>query len=517
MTNSNKGIKNKLVRNLLSNQVGFIVPVFAAFFLSPYIVHTLGDALYGIWSLIMSFTGHYGLLAVGIQGATTRHIAFSLGKNDYEKMNSYISSALWFLLPAAMLCIVAGTFIVLLIGRLFRIEAEYLFEAQAACFIVSVTIAITFAFVIFRSILTAHQRFDSLNLIRTSTVAVRSLLTVLMLSRGYKIVGLALLGLGVILVSNLFLALMTKSQCQSCKISLRNFSKQSFKTLLGYGVKAFTGHVALALVYQCDLMVIALFLPPEKITIYSLGATLLFYITQFNNAIVHVFDPYATRLYARGGIDALRPFYLQGSRFIYIMAGIIVAGCLSFGKPFFSLWIDPEHVESAVILWILVVPQLFGIGARFGHCLLVATARIGVFNIVAVTGGITNLVLSLILVQFWGIRGVAVGTLIPMIIIDGVWFIPYIARITGIQTFRIYFRSVGPGLLVAGIGSALGFSLVKIIVPHSWILLVVDIFIMLIGCGICAFFLLPEKLGETPWKQLLIQKIPLLKRYNMYS
>ena len=499
-----------LLRNLLFNQLGFIVSITTAFFLSPYVVHTLGDSLYGIWSLIMSLTGHYGLLTFGIQGATTRHIAYSAGKGDYERMNAYINSALRMLLPAAGLCVLVGALFASFMEQLFDIDPAHIFDAKLACFMVSITIGITFAFVIFSCVLSAFQRFDTINLIRTGILLFRTFMTVLMLSRGYAILGLAVMGLLADLLNGLLFMFAAKFQCPHWKLASRYANWQTLKELLAYGVKSLTGQMALTLIYQCDLFVIGIFLAPEQITIYSLGATLLFYIVQFTNAIVYVFDPYATQLYARGGMAALRPFYLQGSRFIYALAGVIVAGCLSFGKPFFTLWIDAAHVESAVILWLLVMQQLFGIGTRFGNCILVATGRIGKVNAVIVSGGLIKILLSVIFIQFWGIRGVAVSTVLPMFIIDAIWFIPYLARLIEAPARQIYVKSVGSGLLLLSVGAALGRLTTTFLPPDSWGMLLLDIGLMLTGCGLCALVILPERIGEVAWKEMALTKVKSL-------
>ncbi len=42
-----------------------------AFFLTPFVVNSLGSTAYGIWVLLMSLTGYYGLLDLGVSAALT--------------------------------------------------------------------------------------------------------------------------------------------------------------------------------------------------------------------------------------------------------------------------------------------------------------------------------------------------------------------------------------------------------------------------------------------------------------
>ena len=53
-------------RNLFANWVGYGANLLVMFFMSPFVVHTLGDGTYGLWSLLMSITGYLGLVDVGV-------------------------------------------------------------------------------------------------------------------------------------------------------------------------------------------------------------------------------------------------------------------------------------------------------------------------------------------------------------------------------------------------------------------------------------------------------------------
>ena len=404
----------------------------------------------------MSFTGHYGLLTLGVQSAATRYVAHAHGRNDPVAMNRYINTGLALLAPAGLLSVLVGAGLAYFLEPLFHIPKEDLNAAQFACVLMALTTGVTFATAIFSSILTAHQRFDSLNVVKTGSIVVRSALTVWLLMGGHGIVALAVLSLAMAGVSGLGFLALARRQCPGWRIAPGDVDGASMKTVLGFGAKSLVGTASLTLVYQCDLFVIGMFLSPEHITIYALGSTLLFYIVQFVNSIVHVMDPYATERFAKEGVAGVRDLFVEGSAFIYGIGGVIVGCALAFAHPFFAVWISPDHVESGTILAILVIPQFFNMGARFGHSILVGMARIGTFNAVSLAGGIVNLILSVIFVKLWGIPGVAIATLIPMVAVDAIWFLPWISKLLGISPGRVWGRSVLPGVAIAAIGWGVG-------------------------------------------------------------
>src|SRR5215472_14291131 len=74
-----------------ANLAGQIV---VAFFLTPFVIHRLGDRMYGLWVLVGTFIGYYGLLDLGLGNAITRYVARALGKGDREECGTVFSTAL---------------------------------------------------------------------------------------------------------------------------------------------------------------------------------------------------------------------------------------------------------------------------------------------------------------------------------------------------------------------------------------------------------------------------------------
>jgi O-antigen/teichoic acid export membrane protein len=72
----------KLARNIASNWAGYAVQVAVGFFLTPYIIHSLGETRYGIWTLVVGITGYYGLLDLGVSSGMTQYLTRYLAAKD---------------------------------------------------------------------------------------------------------------------------------------------------------------------------------------------------------------------------------------------------------------------------------------------------------------------------------------------------------------------------------------------------------------------------------------------------
>jgi O-antigen/teichoic acid export membrane protein len=92
-----------ILRNVGSNSLGYVVYVAVGLFLSPLVNRSLGLAVAGVWSLVVSFVGYYGVLDVGIRSAVSHYVATYHARRDQEQVNRTLSTAMAMLSAVALL------------------------------------------------------------------------------------------------------------------------------------------------------------------------------------------------------------------------------------------------------------------------------------------------------------------------------------------------------------------------------------------------------------------------------
>src|SRR5262245_25790732 len=91
MSNSDK---RKLLINAASNWFGFAAQLVAAFLLSPLLVHGLGTARYGIWSLVESILAYLMLFDLGVAASVVRFVARFEAIRDRNQLNRIFSASI---------------------------------------------------------------------------------------------------------------------------------------------------------------------------------------------------------------------------------------------------------------------------------------------------------------------------------------------------------------------------------------------------------------------------------------
>src|SRR5580658_1637146 len=67
--------KRELIKNVGSGWFSLGVNILVGIFLSPFILHRLGNTAYGAWILVFSVTGYYGLFDLGIRSSIVRYVS----------------------------------------------------------------------------------------------------------------------------------------------------------------------------------------------------------------------------------------------------------------------------------------------------------------------------------------------------------------------------------------------------------------------------------------------------------
>jgi len=87
--------KRRIVQNVSSSWFSLGVTVITGILLSPFILHHLGDAAFGIWVLIFSITDYYGLFDLGIRSSIVRYVSKFVATDNREALAKLINTSLF--------------------------------------------------------------------------------------------------------------------------------------------------------------------------------------------------------------------------------------------------------------------------------------------------------------------------------------------------------------------------------------------------------------------------------------
>jgi O-antigen/teichoic acid export membrane protein len=107
-----------------------VVNIIVGFTLTLFVIRHLGKTGYGIWTLVGSFIGYYGLLDLGVGSAITRYVARYAGQSDEKSLNETASTGMAMFCGTGALAVVVSFFAAAPLARFFKVDPSHFDDFQ---------------------------------------------------------------------------------------------------------------------------------------------------------------------------------------------------------------------------------------------------------------------------------------------------------------------------------------------------------------------------------------------------
>lgn len=470
-----------LLRNIFSNWTSYVVTLLCGFLLAPFVVHHLGNTGYGIWTLVLSLTGYFGMLDLGIRQSVGRFVARYVALKDSENVNRTVSTALTILTGGSLLALLATVVASLNFGA-FKVEPKFVDTARTTMLLGGMTIAVALPLSVFGAILVSLDRFDVMTGVVVTETLIRAVLVVTALRHGYGLVTLASITLATGSIQYLFMAAWAKSLYPPLKLSWAMVELGRCKELFGFGIFRFLWIVSNQVIFYTDSVVIGMFLSMGAITSYAIAGSLINYGRNVVSLAIDTLYPAATRLDAQNDLHGLRELQIFGTKIGLLVGLPLCVGLMTLGGQFIELWMGKSFAVSAAVLIVLTIPQFTSMSQYVSAMILVGMARHRVLAYIAAAEGVANLALSITLARKIGLIGVAWGTVIPHLVTTTIVIPTYTLR-TLQMSLPDYLRAFVRPVLCAMPIAAVGYVLSIRVSNPTWHLFSAEVLLL---CGIFA-------------------------------
>jgi len=449
--------QKRLLRNVTSNWVQMAVYTVIALILTPFLVHSLGKEPYGIWALVFSIISYTNFFDVGFKQSLARYLPKYYATQEYEKLNEVVNSSNIIYLISGTLVLITTAIIATFFVDAFKVSPGLYDIMRIALIVMGVNQAMYFFFMSGTALGPFH-RYDLMNAIEIGRTIVGTLIVVWFLSMGYGLVALAL----ITFFTN-FAALLVKRYSQhrivpQIKYSFRFVSRKRIKELFDYGIVSFLIVLAWIVIYSTDNIVVGMFISASAVTYFNIAGTIINNLRAVVQSIGTPLVPAISHLGATSDMKQIAALHNKLVRYLYYLTTAACIGIAFYGGEFVRLWMGDGFETTVEVLLILVASAWIYLPQTMSGSVLLGIGKHPTLLYILVFEAVSNIALSLILVQIWGIYGVALGTAIPQIIIYS-YFYP-----------RTFYRKIGAPLgdFYKFSGSAIGYSLIFSL-PITWL------------------------------------------------
>lgn len=442
----------QLAVNMAASFIAYGVSLFISFFLSPYIVSTIGVEANGFVGLANNFVSYAGIITIALNSLAGRFITISLTRGDEEAANRYFTSVFFANLVIALVLGLIGGIIIVFLDQLINIPAALLTDVRWLFTFVFLNCILSVVGSVFTVATFARNKLYLSSLREIEANLARALCIIGLFALGTPRVSFlgaaSLLSGGYTMIRNIR---YTRLLLPEIRVRRKHFDFRAVWELVTSGIWNTINRLGQILIDGLDLLITNLFVDAAAMGILGLAKTVPNLISGLMGSIVGVFSPNYTILYAEGKYDELLAQIKQSMKVMGVITNIPIIILLTCGQEFFANWqptLDPKMLNLLSILTIGCLIFSGGINCLYG--IFTVVNRMKANSLVVLAGGAVSTLLVLFLVRTTdlGVYAVAGVSTAVSIIRNLVFTAPYGAKCLNQKWYIFYPEIFKPVLFV---------------------------------------------------------------------
>lgn len=388
--------------------------------MSPVLVHKLGDESYGVWVLVVSVTGYFSLLDLGMNRSIVRFVSMYEATSRRNDLNKFYNTSLLIYIGLGLLIVVLVVTISYFLDNIVDLDRNKDL-ARLVILVVGIDFAFSFPFGVMYAVIIANQKHTLANRINITNSVLRNVCLYLLLIFFPNLVCVTVVHVIFNTIKNYRIYRQVSSLCPYLVYGLSYIDRRIVSDIVNYSFHSFIVSVSSRVINFTDEIVVAIFMTVSDVTYYSIATNLIIYFEKIILSGTSVFVPYISELDAIGDQKKVNESFIHGSKYIFLLSLYVFTCILALGSKFVCVWMGDKYgLAIEDILLVLAVAKVVSLSQSMAVARFFGTSKHSELSKINMIEAGCNLICSLILVRQYGMIGIAFGTLIPSVICNGV-------------------------------------------------------------------------------------------------
>ena len=406
-------ILGKNIRFLVLNRfVGMVL----LFILFPFIVTHVGKENYGVYLIVTTFTGYFGLLDFGVMSALTKFVSEYHGADDKKSIYRIINASFTFyvIIGIAIAGLLFTCFPYFFI--FFKINPTTIPVAKQLFTIAAISALFVWPLSTFRGIIQGLNLWNLDATVNMIAQLLNAITTFVLLSLGHGIVSIFIaMQISLILANIVYLYLAKKNI--SFKLVFPFLEFKTFKFIFNFSFFMFLSSLLSLFIYQIHNLIIGYFISVSAITLYAVAYNFQNYFRIINSTIGASPWISASGMEGRRDYDRQQELVFKGTKYMTAAILPLIIVTFFFTEPFICYWIGPGFKDSVMPTKIIILFWLFNSTLESASGMLSAKGIVKAPLFIQLAVALLNIILGISLIKVLGITAMAVGLTISAVFV----------------------------------------------------------------------------------------------------
>lgn len=449
----------------ISNVVGIVI--------TPFIIRMLGDAEYGLFTLIGAFVGYLSILDLGLTNAVVRFVAQYRAQGDDKGQENFLAISLIIYSLISLAVVLFGLLMYVNVESLFgnTLTASQMDKAKIMFLIFIFNIAITLPGGAFTGICNGYEHFVFPRLLTICKYILRTILVVVILTRGADALGLVILD-SVINVLFIIATVYYAFAKLRIKIKLHQVDYRFLQEIFSYSIWIFVFGMVYQFQWRTGQVILGATTSTVIVAIYAVGVTLGLYFLTFGNVINGLVLPKAVQsIYKNSSPAVLTEEMIRISRVTLIVLFYILGGFFILGKEFIILWVGETYIEAWLVAMLIMIAYVMPISQGYAHAILEAKKLMRFKSLLSLILTLVGIVVGGYLSTRYGLQGIIYGIFGALLILQFIILFYYQFKLK-LDMMRYFKSALFPFFITAAIVCTICFYAFQPL-QSSWVLFIV--------------------------------------------
>jgi len=439
-------MKLRLVSNAWANLLGAAIPALVMLGTVPLVVKGLGEASYGVYSLVTAIVGYFAVIDINVTAGSVKYIAEHNARGEDAKIAETFSFGLATyvligLLGACGLFLGAHWFVT----DVFSVPPRLIKEAEATLELAALGFLLGQLQNYLNSVPQSLMRYDISSRVEMAFGTLVPLATVGILMLGYGLFEVILLRVA---ASSLHCLMLWRAIHGLLPGLAWRWPGQRIRSeLLGFSAYSFLARFASLSYAYADKLIIGALVGVTGLAYFTVAATLANRVLGLTFRLSGVFFPAASALAARGELARLDQVYVKATRYVvYVNAAILVLVAV-FAHQILGYWMNEEFARhGAVVLAVMALSQFVDSLTNLPSLVNDGMGHPRVSGVFALGRALAGLLIVWLGVAGWGIDGAAWGHLAGSLLFTTAFVLYVHGRTVPTSLARLLSQGYAPGL-----------------------------------------------------------------------
>lgn len=457
--NKAKVIVSGVAWTIINNVVSILYGIVSV----PFLINYFGKEEYGLIGLALSVNVYIQLLDMGMTNSNVRFFSEYIAKEDKDRIQKLFSLTYLFYTIVGLLNSIILFGLSFCVETLFKVTVEQAIILRNLLWVLALNATFSWISVCFDQLLRANELIDwikkRLSFLKIMQFVILWLTIVLNLS-------IELYFFGYIFVATFILPwtiLKTRKVMPVLKLRL-GFDKNLFLTVYPYALSILSFSIFQFTAFNFRPLFLGGMSGPGAVAEFNVMNTIAMAVTVISGSFMQVLLPIVTKMTVKNDREGIQKMMFVGTKYVTILLSMIIFVLIASLSEIFSLYVGEEyvHLTKWMMLWLFTLL----LSHRNVMTSLVFTEnRLRSVAIMGALAMVLALLSYLIFIPIYGVGGVVIGFTVHELTHTLFYYIYFIPKKFGVNTYAIFTKAVLPVWLIMGIVGVAVFMLWN---NHEW-------------------------------------------------